>query len=345
MITNGPLTLTVGSPTTIHDPAQEGGNPSVGCQIQNSSPYQLNVLAAGDVLSIQPFTAQTIEISGQPIQVTPVASQAAGAAACVVTFVFLLEVATGGVSFPDNVMVETPPQQDGPLTAAAILATVAASVTFLTGQAVSGPLPFSETFPIPVNANGMVLSISSATQQAVNVTIFGITLVNFTFEFPPGGGLRFFFIPMPILNNGSELEVDISYVSGAAGNVFIQLFAVNDPAVTTTLPGEPLATYKVGGGLLAGTTVNNDVVSILPAPPAGMAYRLQRIVNNDNTANTAVSLVGASSGALYSRVPETASVDNLEGLLCAEGLNVSSTGTTFSVWLFYDLVTSPQAID
>lgn len=124
----GPETLAIGSANTVDDPAQSGGNPSAAVQIQNSSSYQLSVLAAGETLSLQPFTAQTIEISGQPIVVTPVAGSGSGA--CKVTFVFLLTTAPdAGVQLPSGTWVETPPQQDGPLTAAAIAAAISGFVS------------------------------------------------------------------------------------------------------------------------------------------------------------------------------------------------------------------------
>lgn len=119
--TVGPQTLTVGQPNTVVDPNQRGGNPSAAVQIQNSSPYQLNVTAAGEQLSIQPFFAQTVPISSAPISITPLAV-AGLSAACIVTLSFLLGTPAGtGIMLPDGSgWVEAPPQQDGPLTAAAI---------------------------------------------------------------------------------------------------------------------------------------------------------------------------------------------------------------------------------
>lgn len=122
MLVDGPQTLTVGQANNIVDPA-ETGNPSVAVQIQNSSPYQLSVLAAGDGYSIQPFFAQTIPVAGGvPIQIEPL-PQTGLSAACSVTLTFLLGTAPGdGVQLPGGLWVEAPPQQDGPLTAAAIAA-------------------------------------------------------------------------------------------------------------------------------------------------------------------------------------------------------------------------------
>lgn len=120
MLVAGPQTLTTGVENDIVDPA-ETGNPSIAVQIQNSSPYQLSILAAGDGYSIQPFFAQTIPIAGGvPIAITPL-RQVGLTAACSVTLTFLLGTSSGdGVQLPGGQWVEAPPQQDGPLTAAAI---------------------------------------------------------------------------------------------------------------------------------------------------------------------------------------------------------------------------------
>jgi hypothetical protein len=148
VITVGPRTLTVGVGTAINDPAQ--GNGSKAVQIQNASPYQLTVLALGDVITVPGFFAQTVEMGEQPIVVTPVAASATGAASNI-TFVFLLGVAAGdGITLPDGTQVETPPVVDGSLTAAAIQAASAPpglvfgpTVVAVVGNAVTESVPIS----------------------------------------------------------------------------------------------------------------------------------------------------------------------------------------------------------
>lgn len=345
MIAIGPQTLTVGQPTTIDDPAQIGGNPSVGCQIQNSSPYQLSVLALGDVLSIQPFTAQTIEISGQPIQVTPIGNSL-GTTPCTVTFVFLLAVSAGGVTFPDGLMVETPPQQDGPLTAAAILATVASPWTPIDGMFVPGPPPFNDIIPIPINAAGMLVRVSTFTNQVLAVSVSaGPFSLNFTVAI--NTATQFFWVPAPIKSNGDELNISVTFVSGTAGNIFVFVWAVNNVPVTTTMPGQPLAIYKVGGALRVAGVANTNSVVMLPAPPTGLLYRLHRITYAAG-ASTFGSLSGNPSGFRYSvlnsAVPPLGDV-NLDGQLVGEGLNLVSGAGSITGSLTYDLVTNPQVIN
>lgn len=115
----GPQSFGVGASTSVVDPAADGGNPSVAVQIQNSSGYQLLVAAAGGVLSIQSFTAQTIQITGAPITIQPL--QGTGTGPCLMTLAFLLGKAPNtGMQLADGTWVESPPMTDGPLTAAAI---------------------------------------------------------------------------------------------------------------------------------------------------------------------------------------------------------------------------------
>lgn len=116
----GPQTFVVGESTQVPDPADAGGGvPSQAVQVQNSSPYQLIVVAAGQSLAIQSFTAQTVQITGAPVTVQPLAGTGTGP--CSMTLVFLLgTVPNDGEQMTDGTWVETPPMTDGPLTAAAI---------------------------------------------------------------------------------------------------------------------------------------------------------------------------------------------------------------------------------
>jgi len=108
----GPITLALNVPTTEADPQQVLGTVSAAVQIQNSSVFQLQVFSLGDPYTIQPFTAQTIPTGGQPITITPTQDPSSLTDAETITIVWLLRG-------------ENPPQQDGPLTAAAIEAAIA----------------------------------------------------------------------------------------------------------------------------------------------------------------------------------------------------------------------------
>ncbi len=101
MQTVGPITVTLNVETTEDDPAQAGGNPSVALQIQNSSCFVLTVLTIGAVYTIQPFFAQTVPVSGQPVQITPTQNPS-GLTGNTITIVWLLDT-------------EQSPMNDGPL--------------------------------------------------------------------------------------------------------------------------------------------------------------------------------------------------------------------------------------
>ena len=100
MIPVGPITVVLGQAVVEDDPAQQGGPASTAVQIQNSSPFVLNVLTVGDPYTIQPRIAQTVPVGGQPIVITAVQQLAGGSP--MITIVWLLAG-------------EQPPMQDGPL--------------------------------------------------------------------------------------------------------------------------------------------------------------------------------------------------------------------------------------
>jgi hypothetical protein len=119
MITVGPYPVTLNIIDVEYDPAQALGAQSANLQVQNSSSFILSILTAGDVYTIQPFTAQTIPVGGQPIQNTPIANPSGLTDADTITIVWLL---TG----------ESPPMDDGPLTSAATVASIE-GITFTEG--------------------------------------------------------------------------------------------------------------------------------------------------------------------------------------------------------------------
>lgn len=114
MITQGPFSLALNQSLPLHDPGATSNNPSTAVQIQNASPFVIEVNMAGVNLTIQSFTAETLNITGtggQTGTVTPVAAsdQTTRTAPGTLTVVWLLAG-------------ESAPIADGPLTAAAIAA-------------------------------------------------------------------------------------------------------------------------------------------------------------------------------------------------------------------------------
>ena len=117
MITQGPFTLTLGETLPLNDPGATSNNPATAVQIQNASPFIIEVNSGGIVLTIQSFTAQTVLTSGggQQMSVTPIsASTSTSVAAKSLTVVWLLAN-------------ESAPIVDGPLTASALVSGLASA--------------------------------------------------------------------------------------------------------------------------------------------------------------------------------------------------------------------------
>lgn len=153
MITQGPTTLTIGLVLPLNDPGANSNNPATAVQIQNGSPFIVNVNVGGAVFTIQSFTAQTVPTAGGGQQMTldPVASggssQSSAANSLVVVWLLAGEHA---------------PMVDGPLTAAAVASGLANA-----GIAGAGTL-ISATVTVPAG-NGNPFTIANGTYQVWNV--------------------------------------------------------------------------------------------------------------------------------------------------------------------------------
>lgn len=362
----GPQAFTVGASTPVIDPASAGGNPSVACQIQNSSPYQLLINAGNGILSLQPFTAQTIEIANQPLTIDP--ESGTGTGTCTITLAFLLATAQGdGEQLPDGTWIEDPPMTDGPLTAAAITAAITGAlstqgVVDLAGS--NAALGF--TGGVPVTIVGAFAALHA--YSAFIVSIDGpagsagaeITAQVVSLHPPLGQAIAWPAQTLPLnldpLSGGSGTScvflIPVAIAVGDLVNVIVQsnvtlpntniaqAYGVSaSPATQITGPtGLALSTYQVGGAKRASVILASaGTASILGAPPAGFQYRLQRLTSSNGAVNSA--LFGVTSGAVYGSAgpaPAAAS-DNLDGLLASEALEVV-TGGGVTAYLFYDLI-------
>lgn len=105
MITQGPFTITVGTPLVLPDPAATHGGQSAKIQIQNTTPSLLTVTAGITIVSMPGDMIQTVALPGDGTAVTvlPTTNIPSGANSSI-NVVWLL---TG----------EVPPQADGPVSA------------------------------------------------------------------------------------------------------------------------------------------------------------------------------------------------------------------------------------
>lgn len=340
----GPDVLTVGAANVINDPAQAGGNPSAAVQIQNSSPYQLSVLAEGDVLSIQPFFAQTVEISGQPITVTPIAGTST--AVCTVTFVFLLTAAANtGVALPSGLWVETPPQEDGPLTAAAIAAALSTqgSVDNLgttTGLASSFQVTAKHSYTALLVLTNTQAGHSAYYVTVANVTelganpVFGAPLQSYTVSALAARGL------VACANIPGDL-LQINIIGSGLGAA--------DTATVLGLSSGPLPQVRADGRAYPLGLFNSGILTAgggsLPfiTPPVGQRVMLKTVLvtgqaqfmDITSTLNgTACEIVGVppAGGALVHDFPGGLLLD------IAAPVNFSAGGAQSRANAFYDLV-------
>lgn len=111
MITQGPRTLTIGAVVPLSDPGATSNNPATAVQLQNASPFIISVNSGGTVLTLQPFTSQTVATSGggQQMSATPIAAGGSAQLTAVNSLIVVWLLAG-----------EQAPMPDGPLTAAAL---------------------------------------------------------------------------------------------------------------------------------------------------------------------------------------------------------------------------------
>lgn len=113
MQTSGPYTLAAPGSSTgqVSDPSQRFGSTSDRVQVQNTSVWALAVYTAGQLLTIQPWTAQTVPVSASGITIDAVYSPASASTPNTVLLCWLLPG-------------EQPAQPDGQLSAQAIAAAI-----------------------------------------------------------------------------------------------------------------------------------------------------------------------------------------------------------------------------
>ena len=228
MITSGPFTVSAGVILTVPNPLAQGGNPPKQAQLQNGSGYTLTVMADGVPVTIAAWTAQTVTLdgSGSPLTVEA-GTLGQGGATNELTVVWLLAG-------------ETAPMADGPLTAAAVAAEVAGSVTSLPPAAVQlggspytfGPAgAFSVTFTWPAGQTSfqaMALFYQGGTSDASGVTVRGVDT-------------GVVYLRNAQLGPGSYLEVPVNPVADPGGVI------VSGTWQPPMGPGSVLAAYGITG--------------------------------------------------------------------------------------------------
>jgi hypothetical protein len=230
------------------------------------------------------------------------------------------------------------------------LATTQGIVDFL-GSNQSAVFSASPSTPVPtVTALHSYLTIMvlilipGATPPAITAQTF-LQATSTTFSpqtqtpvpFLGGTPVATFLLPIAVAP-GQLFDVLITASGTATGSIYLYGLSTTMTEQVVAPVGNPLSVAIRGGTLLASHTfVGAGSVALLPAPAAGFAYRLQRLTQGD-TASFA-NLTGTTSGAIYGFAAAIV-VDNLDGLISAEGLTLSS-GAALTATLFYDVIPAP----
>jgi hypothetical protein len=344
MRTVGPITLTLGVPVTEDDPAQLGGNPSQYVQVQNSSPFVLNVLTIGDVYTIQPRIAQTMPVSGQPIIITPTQQLAGGTTT--ITLVWLLEG-------------EIPPMQDGPLPSASNVVPVAGEVDQLfpptslsfttTTQTSVLPASFNayETVLVALTAGSSAAPIPVAVQIVVSTpqgSIYSAWQSTVLIEDVSGDeytGPLFF--PVPVRFGDFVVLNYRSLLYGGTAQVAVSVYGLGAPLQPSPLRGDgrlmPVNT------LSSSATVSSASATLVVAPPAGVSILLSSLtmLSGGSTGNATVNATLNGAGIVLAQAANIVSVSNMippAGLRLDPATNVVLTWFAGSVAAFalYDFV-------
>jgi hypothetical protein len=328
-----PVILTLNVPVSIPDGNITYSNrPSANVQIQNSSTFVLTIVAAGLTYTIQSFTAQTISLApntGTPINISPSsASIVSPAFVSSLIAVWLLEG-------------ESPPMQDGPLTAQAVSASILSTQTQRLATAAAGAgSPLSVTLPPWVVS---VQLLSAGFPATINVQglpsgIFYFSTVNQApvspISFDVAAGVDSSIL---IQWTGPAVLVNPIYVIGLA--VPSGDHSVSSPVVVAQTDPVPHTNHAPTVIVCPAGTVT----TLIGAPPVGFVWEVVHLeLNAPTTVTTPTALAYiaglTSSGVLVGGVSSTAGifVFSNEWMLIAEGLNVhNSTAVVAGATVWY----------
>ena len=147
--TSSAYTPTLNTLITALDPTAQWGNPANRLQIQNASPFTLEITCNGEQNTIQSFTAQTLTLDGAGTTVTMLPTSGPAGAQGSITVVWLQ-------------YQQTPPMADGQLTGAAQYAQgLAVPLLPATPFTASGGL-VNVYVPVPPTVRTLIVTTASA---------------------------------------------------------------------------------------------------------------------------------------------------------------------------------------
>lgn len=336
-----PVTLTLNVLASVPNPTL-GGQDFAAVQLQNSSVFVIQVVADGLQYTIQPFTAQTVPLSstGNPITILPTQNPGGSTVGgSTLTPVWLLPG-------------EAPPMQDGPLTAAAIVAAITGSIssqgvvdTLASGVAVGGQISLA----IPAGSvqhsyATLIVVFTGGTYPNVGTTVAAAVAnggqVGFVIQGENTGGA------WAIIPFGNVPGVGFTITFGPAlpaGIVATVLGLTQGIAVRVApQPGYPVGVEPMGGTavITGAVALNGGSVALLAAPATGYWYRLHRFICPNIAAASATSYLLDGAGNYLAAVGPGHPADDLGGQITSLAVSaINQTGGAASFTLTYDRVT------
>ena len=213
--TSAAYTPTLNTLITALDPTAQWGNPANRLQIQNASPFTLEITCNGEQNTIQSFTAQTLTLDGAGTTVTMLPTSGPVGAQGSITAVWLQ-------------YQQTPPMADGQLTGAAQYAQGLGVQLLPTSGTLAGTTTTTTTINPTTRTLVVNVGIVAGVVSAPTLTIVGQTT-----------GIQYYGAPMYVVS-GSFVSVLFSAV--------VPILSSLDLAVSVTItPGAFTYTLTVNG--------------------------------------------------------------------------------------------------
>ena len=213
--TSAAYTPTLNTLITALDPTAQWGNPANRLQIQNASPFTLEITCNGEQNTIQSFTAQTLTLDGAGTTVTMLPTSGPVGAQGSITAVWLQ-------------YQQTPPMADGQLTGAAQYAQGLGVQLLPTSGTLAGTTTTTTTINPTTRTLVVNVGIVAGVVSAPTLTIVGQTT-----------GIQYYGAPMYVVS-GSFVSVLFSAV--------VPILSTLDSAVSVKIvPGAFTYTLTVNG--------------------------------------------------------------------------------------------------
>lgn len=377
-VAGAPVTISAGQTVGLTPPIRAAAGQTWQVELDNLSPFTLSVRINGQAVTLPPSVMRLTQTTSGPIDVsvTVPPSSDTGTYQLLSTWAVLPDSIQG--TLPASVGLTT---ISGPVT----IDSVTGAVTLEAGTAVlnagdvemvafpttaistttDGQTYTSPAIPLPAGSQSCYVQLEAlavAGETGLTIEVLGVTTGNLyisatTSEIYQSG----VFYPV-LIRSGSisalDSEVLVEITAGASTfTANLTVVTTTGPLTPPTTPGFPISTVPLGGLFATGdvTIAANSMVTLLPVPPAGLAYRLHRWGHTQEGSLIAIGYAQPPAftfnhiSVLEAPNPGTGAdyitfSESLNGLCIAGAQIQMHQGNTVADigYLFYDLVKIPM---